>query len=45
MENNISPNGDERCLQLKDGVIQVAYKVMWKKLKKIIKRLGILVEL
>jgi hypothetical protein len=35
----------EGYLQLRDGVIQVVFKVLWKKLGKIIKRLGKLVEL
>jgi hypothetical protein len=33
------------CLQLWDGVVQVMYEVLWKKLRNIIKRLGRLIEL
>ncbi len=32
-------------LQLKDGVVQIVFEMLWKKLGKIIKRLGRLVEL
>ncbi len=35
----------KRCLQLWDGVVQVMYKVLWKKLGNIIERLGKLIEL
>jgi hypothetical protein len=35
----------EGYLQLKDGVVQVVFKVLWKKIGKKIKRLGKLVEL
>jgi hypothetical protein len=35
----------ERYLQLKDGVIQIAFETLWKNLGKIIERLKKLVEL
>jgi hypothetical protein len=34
----------EGYLQLKDGIIQVAFKVLWKKLGEIVEKLETLVE-
>jgi hypothetical protein len=34
----------EGCLQLRGGVVQVAYDMLWKKLGKIIERLGRVAE-
>jgi hypothetical protein len=35
----------EGCLQLKDVVVQTTYEVLWKKLEKVIEKLGKLIEL